>query len=76
MEITLKKFDMDAYTKRRLKELRGEKVYSECPEDAICRYTRRRMREIRESIEAERELDKSLLGCYTVGTMGDRDGES
>ena len=76
MEITLKKFDMDAYTKRRLKELRGEKVYAETPEDAIWRYPRRRMREIRESLEAERELDKSLLGCYTVRTMGDRDGES
>jgi len=67
---------MDAYTTRRLKELRGEKVYSEGPEAAIWRYTRHRMREIRESAEAERELDKSLLGCYTVSTMGDRDGES
>jgi len=67
---------MDVYTTRRLKELRGEKVYSEEPEDAIWRYTRLRMRQIRESLEAERELDKSLLGCYTVSTMGDRDGES
>ena len=72
----MKKFDMDAYTKRRLKELQGEKVYSDCPHDAVWRYTQRRMREIRESLEAERELDKSLLGCYTVSTMGDRDGES
>ena len=72
----MKKFDMDAYTKRRLKELRGEKVYTETPEDEIWRYTRRRMREIRASLEAERDLDKSLLGCYTVSTMGDRDGES
>ena len=76
MEITLKKFDMDTYTKRRLKELRGEKVYAETPEDAIWHYTRQRMREIRELLETERELDKSLLGCYTVSTMGDRDGES
>jgi len=67
---------MDAYTTRRLKELRGEKVYSEEPEDAIWRYTRLRMHQIRQSLEAERELDKSLLGCYTVSTMGDRDGES
>ena len=72
----MRKFDMDAYTKRRMKELRGEKIYSEDPDDAIRRYTRRRMREIRESIEAQNELDKSLLGCYTVGTMGDRDGET
>jgi hypothetical protein len=67
---------MDAYTTRRLKELRGEKVYSDCPHEVVWRYTQRRMREIRESLEAERELDKSLLGCYTVSTMGDRDGES
>jgi len=67
---------MDAYTTRRLKELRGEKVYSEAPEDAISRYTRQRMRQIRQSLEAERDLDKSLLGCYTVSTMGDRDGET
>ena len=72
----MKKFDMDAYTTRRLKELRGEKVYSDCPRDALWRYTQRRMREIRESLEAERELDKSLLGCYTVSTMGDHNGES
>ena len=76
MEIILKKFDIDTYTSRRIRELRGEKVYSTCPEDAIWRYTRRRMREIRESLEAERGLDKSLLGCYTVDTMGDHDGES
>tara|TARA_R100001594_G_scaffold79928_1_gene114486 strand:- start:406 stop:636 length:231 start_codon:yes stop_codon:yes gene_type:complete len=76
MEITLKKFDMDAYTTRRLKELRGERVYSECPHDALWRYTQRRMREIYESLEDERGLDKSILGCYTVGRMGDHDGKS
>jgi len=67
---------MDAYIKRRLKELRGEKVYAEEAEDGVRRYTRRRMREIHQSLETERELDKSLLGCYTVRTMGDRDGKS
>ena len=72
----MKKFDMEAYTTRRMKELRGEKVYSENPDSEITRYTRRRMREIQESLEAERELDKSVLGCYTIGTMGDRDGET
>ena len=72
----MKKFDMEAYTTRRMKELRGEKVYSENPDSEITRYTRRRMREIQESLEAERELDKSVLGCYTVSTIGDHDGES
>ena len=76
MATTLKRFDMEAYTKRRMKELRGEKVYSEPVDDVIARYTSRRIREIRETLEAQRELDKSVLGCYTVGTMGDRDGET
>ena len=67
---------MDAYTKRRLKELRGEKVYSEDPGDEVAGYIKRRMLEMRETAEAQRELDKSVLGCYTVGTMGDRDGET
>ena len=67
---------MDTYTKRRLKELRGEKVYSEDPDDSVERYIKRRMQKMRQSAEAQRELDKSVLGCYTVGTMGDRDGET
>jgi len=72
----LKKFDMEAYITRRIKELRGEKVYGIDPDDGISRYTRRRMREIRQTLEAQRELDKSPLGCYTMSTMGDRDGET
>ena len=67
---------MDAYTTRRMKELRGERVYSENPDNDITRYTQQRMRELHEAAEAQRELDKSVLGCYTVGTMGDRDGET
>ena len=67
---------MEAYTKRRIRELRGERVYAMDPGDEVARYIRRRLREIRESLETERELDKSLLGCYTVSTMGDHDGES
>ena len=76
MPTIFKQFDMDAYTRRRMKELRGEKVYSEDPSNEVARYIKRRMRELRETAEAQRELDKSLLGCYTVGTMGDRDGET
>ena len=72
----MKKFDMDAYTKRRMRELRGERVYSEDASGEIARYIQRRMREMRETEEAQRELDKSPLGCYTMGTMGDRDGET
>ena len=72
----MKKFDMTAYTQRRMKELRGEKVYTETPDDEITLYTNQRMREIQQTLEAQRELDKSPLGCYTVDTMGDRDGET
>tara|TARA_Y100000310_G_scaffold23344_1_gene22308 strand:- start:3565 stop:3744 length:180 start_codon:yes stop_codon:yes gene_type:complete len=59
-----------------MKELRGEKVYSEDPCDEVTRYIKQRMDELRETTEAKRDLDKSVLGCYTVGTMGDRDGET
>jgi hypothetical protein len=72
----LKKFDINDYTSRRIRELRGERVYSDDPVGEIARYIQRRLREMRESREKERELDKSLLGCYTVGTVGDRDGET
>ena len=72
----MRKFDMDTYTARRLKELRGEKVYSEDPAEDVVRYIKHRIQEMRETAQAQRELDKSVLGCYTVGTMGDRDGET
>ena len=76
MEIILRKFDMNAYTTRRIKELKGEKIYAPDTDDAIMRYARRRMREIHQSEETKLRLDSSLLGCYTVSTMGDRDGET
>jgi len=72
----LKKFDMHTYTRRRMKELRGEKVYSEAPCDDVEQYIKRRMLELQESVHTQATLDNSRLGCYTVGTMGDRDGET
>ena len=72
----MKKFDIGAYTKRRIKELRGERVYSDAPGAEMARYIQRRIRELRQSDETQRELDKSPLGCYTMDTMGDRDGET
>jgi len=75
MEITLKKFDMDAYIKRRILELGGHKVYSDPLDDETLRYTRQRMHELRQMDESQRDLDKSLRACYTVGTVGDRDGK-
>jgi len=76
MATTLKKFDIDAYTKRRIRELRGERVYSDAPAAELARYIQRRIREMQQSDEAQRKLDKSPLGCYTMDTMGDRDGET
>ena len=71
----MKKFDMEAYIKRRIGVLTGQ---SSPPEDIdeITRYTQRRLVELRRSYDCDKDLDKSLLGCYTVGTMGDRDGET
>jgi hypothetical protein len=67
---------MEAYTKRRAKELRGDKVYMDSYEEAIIAYTRRRIKEIHENGHTEPALDNSALGCYTVSTIGDRDGET
>jgi len=70
----LKKFDMDAYTKRRLRELKGEKVYNEEPIDRIESYTNKRIAEMRDTDDKQIDLDKSRLACYTVGTMRNDDG--
>ena len=71
----MKKFDMEAYIKRRIGVLTGQ---SSPPEDIdeVTQYTQRRIMELRRSFDCDKDLDKSLLGCYTVGTMGDRDGET
>ena len=72
----MKKFDLDTYTKRRIKELLGEKAYPQPPPAAVTRYTQQRQQEIKDTTHSEPALDKSPLGCYTVDTMGDRDGET
>ena len=75
MATTVKKFDMEAYIKRRIRVLREQSLPIE-DIDEITRYTQRRIMELRQSHDCDKDLDKSLLGCYTVGTMGDRDGET
>ena len=72
----MKKFDMAAYTRRRIKELHGEKVYNEEIDDEVECYIKRRLAEMSQSGDNQSELDNSRLGCYTVSTMGDRDGET
>jgi hypothetical protein len=71
----LKKFDMLEAITRRSRELRGESVPPD-DIDKITAYTRRRMKEIQEDGHSGSSLDNSALGCYTVSTMGDRDGET
>ena len=75
MATTLKKFDMEAYIKRRIRVLREQSLPLEDINE-ITRYTQRRIMELRQSHDCDKDLDKSLLGCYTVGTMGDSDGET
>jgi len=75
MATTLKKFDMEAAIDRRIKELRGDTLPPR-DIDEITRYTRLRMREIQECGDTYSGVDKSCLACYTVGTVGDRDGET
>ena len=70
----MKKFDMDAYTKRRLRELKGEKVYNEEPIDGIESYTNKRIAEMRDTDDKQIDLDRSPLACYTVSTMRNDDG--
>ena len=72
----MKKFDMRAYTRRRMKELRGEKIYTEADDDEVDQYIKRRLSELRQNADKQSDLDNSRLGCYTVSTMGDRDGET
>ena len=62
---------MDIYTKRRIHQLRGNRPHDQA-EDGITQYTQRRIRELAETGAMEADLDKSLLGCYTMKTMGDR----
>jgi hypothetical protein len=71
----LKRFNMEAYIKRRIRVLRGQSSPIEDITE-VTKYTQRRIMELRQSYDCDKDLDKSLLGCYTVSTMGDRDGET
>ena len=75
MQTTSKKFNMDAAIQRRIKELRGELIVPE-DIDAITRYTQERMKQLYHWDHSETDLDRSCLACYTMSTMGDRDGET
>ena len=68
----MSEFDLERYTRRRMRELRGE-VSEHCDVDPfIEKYTARRIREIRlerELAQRKIDLDNMALGGYTVVTM-------
>ena len=71
----MKKFDMDDYIRRRIRVLRGVAV-APADIDEVTRYTQQRLKEMQQTSDIEKGLDKSLLGCYAIRTMGDRHGET
>ena len=79
MEITLSEFELERYTRTRMRELRGEAPHHLEVDPFIERYTSRRIRELRlerELEEREINLDNVLLGGYTVATMEAYSGKS
>ena len=78
MEITLSEFELERYTRRRMRELRGE-LTRPGDDPLIETYTRRRIREMRLEHEMEQreiDLDNVALGGYTVATMEAYSGKS
>ena len=72
MEITLSEFELERYTHRRMRELRGEVPEHRDVDPFIEKYTSRRIREIRlerELSQRKIDLDNVALGGYTVVTM-------
>jgi hypothetical protein len=73
MEITLSEFEfIEKYTRRRMRELRGETPTQEPMEPLVEEYTSRRIRELRVEEEMRQRkinLDNVALGGYTVATM-------
>ena len=70
----MKKFDVDIYTRSRIRQLRGENPLpnDDLPDPDIQRYTRRRMRELEVQEEMRQcniNLDNPALMGYTVATM-------
>ena len=72
MEITLSECDLERYTRRRMRQLRGEVPEHRDVDPFVERYTARRIREIgleRELAQRKIDLDNVALGGYTVATM-------
>ena len=68
----MSEFDLERYTRRRMRELRGEVAEHRDVDPFVERYTARRIREIcleRELAQRKIDLDNVALGGYTVATM-------
>ena len=79
MEITLSEFELERYTRRRMRQLRGDAPEHRDVDPFIERYTSRRIRELRLEHEMEQreiDLDNVALGGYTVATLEAYDGKS
>ncbi len=67
----MSEFDLERYTRRRMRELRGDMPQHRDADPFIERYTSQRIREMRlerELAQRKINLDKTALG-YTVATM-------
>ena len=79
MEITLSEFELERYTRRRMRELRGDAPEPQYVDPFIERYTTQRIREMRLEHEMEQreiDLDNVALRGYTVATLEAYDGKS
>ncbi len=79
MEITLSEFELERYTRRRMRELRGDAPELQYVDPFVERYTSRRIQEMRLEHEMEQreiDLDNVALGGYTVATMEAYSGKS
>ena len=64
MEITLKKFDMEEYTRCRMREIRGEKPLPRVLDPKTHVYTSKRLRELRgEPVYWDTDHDKTAVYC-------------
>ena len=75
----MREFELERYTRRRMRELRGDLSIPWSEDPFIEAYTRRRIREMRLQYEMEQreiDLDNVALGGYTVATMEAYSGKS
>ena len=69
----------DAYTSQRIRELHGEAVYWDTEEQRVTTYCSGWIEEHKlDTPLSDRKLllDNRRLGSYTLGTIGERDGET